>query len=103
MARAGIASRREVERLIGLGKVAVNGKILSTPAVLVTRPITPPTRRLAAPRTPSRTPLSLPSAVWSPARLVRLDPRSDALNSGASGQYNRHTDWRMTELCQTPS
>ncbi|MES2835032.1 MAG: pseudouridine synthase [Pseudomonadota bacterium] len=37
MARAGIASRREVERLIGLGKVAVNGKILSTPAVLVTR------------------------------------------------------------------
>jgi len=37
MARAGIASRREVERLIGLGKVAVNGKILETPAVLVTR------------------------------------------------------------------
>ncbi|HYC97109.1 pseudouridine synthase [Brevundimonas sp.] len=37
MARAGIASRREVERLIGLGKVAVNGKILDTPAVLVTR------------------------------------------------------------------
>ncbi len=37
MARAGIASRREVERLIGLGKVAVNGKILDTPATLVTR------------------------------------------------------------------
>jgi len=37
MARAGIASRREVERLIGLGKVAVNGKILDTPAVLVSR------------------------------------------------------------------
>jgi len=37
MARAGIASRREVERLIGLGKVAVNGTILSTPATLVTR------------------------------------------------------------------
>ena len=37
MARAGIASRREVERLIGLGKVAVNGAILSTPATLVTR------------------------------------------------------------------
>ncbi len=36
MARAGIASRREVERLIGLGKVAVNGKILDTPATLVT-------------------------------------------------------------------
>ncbi len=35
MARAGIASRREIERLIGLGKVAVNGRILETPAVLV--------------------------------------------------------------------
>ena len=37
LARAGVASRREVERLIGLGKVAVNGKILDTPATLVTR------------------------------------------------------------------
>ena len=37
LARAGIASRREVERLIGLGKVAVNGRILDTPATLVTR------------------------------------------------------------------
>jgi 23S rRNA pseudouridine2605 synthase len=37
LARAGVASRREVERLINLGKVAVNGRILDTPAVLVTR------------------------------------------------------------------
>jgi 23S rRNA pseudouridine2605 synthase len=37
LARAGVASRREVERLINLGKVAVNGKILDTPATLVTR------------------------------------------------------------------
>ena len=36
LARAGIASRREVERLIGLGKVALNGRILDTPAQLVT-------------------------------------------------------------------
>ena len=35
LARAGVASRREVERLVGLGKVAVNGRILDTPAVLV--------------------------------------------------------------------
>ena len=35
LARAGLASRREVERLIGLGKIAVNGRILETPAVLV--------------------------------------------------------------------
>ncbi|MDO1558804.1 pseudouridine synthase [Brevundimonas sp. 2R-24] len=37
MARAGVASRREVERLIGLGKVAVNGRIIDTPATLVAR------------------------------------------------------------------
>jgi 23S rRNA pseudouridine2605 synthase len=36
LARAGLASRREVERLIGLGKIAVNGRILDTPAMLVT-------------------------------------------------------------------
>ncbi len=35
LARAGLASRREVERLIGLGLIAVNGRILETPAVLV--------------------------------------------------------------------
>lgn len=35
MARAGVASRREVERLIGLGKVAVNGRILDSAATLV--------------------------------------------------------------------
>ena len=35
LARAGLASRREVERLIGLGRIAVNGRILETPAVLV--------------------------------------------------------------------
>ncbi|OYW81231.1 MAG: hypothetical protein B7Z26_05345, partial [Asticcacaulis sp. 32-58-5] len=35
LARAGIASRREVERLIGLGKIKVNGRILDTPATLI--------------------------------------------------------------------
>ena len=36
MARAGVASRREVERLIAEGKVAVNGQVLTTPAFNVT-------------------------------------------------------------------
>jgi 23S rRNA pseudouridine2605 synthase len=36
LARSGLASRREVERLIGLGKIAVNGRILETPAITVT-------------------------------------------------------------------
>ena len=35
LARAGVASRREIERLIGLGRIAVNGRVLDTPEVLV--------------------------------------------------------------------
>jgi 23S rRNA pseudouridine2605 synthase len=35
LARAGVASRREVERLIAAGRVAVNGQPLTTPAVKV--------------------------------------------------------------------
>ncbi|MBO6531469.1 MAG: rRNA pseudouridine synthase, partial [Erythrobacter sp.] len=36
LARAGVASRREVERMIEAGRVSVNGKRLKTPAFLVT-------------------------------------------------------------------
>ncbi|WP_294093768.1 pseudouridine synthase [Sphingomonas sp.] len=36
LARAGIASRREVERMIADGRVAVNGKTLDTPATVLT-------------------------------------------------------------------
>ena len=35
LARAGVASRREVERLIAEGRVALNGQVLTTPAVRV--------------------------------------------------------------------
>ena len=35
LARAGVASRREVERLIEAGRVAVNGAVLTTPAVRI--------------------------------------------------------------------
>ncbi|HEX6860934.1 MAG TPA: pseudouridine synthase [Caulobacteraceae bacterium] len=35
LARVGVASRREVERLIEAGRVALNGKVLTTPAVKV--------------------------------------------------------------------
>lgn len=35
LARAGVASRREVERLIAAGRVALNGRVLTTPGVKV--------------------------------------------------------------------
>ena len=35
LARAGVASRREVERLIEAGRVAVNGRVLSAPGVRI--------------------------------------------------------------------
>ncbi|WP_380057193.1 pseudouridine synthase [Falsihalocynthiibacter sp. SS001] len=36
MARAGVASRREVERMIEAGRVSVNGKVIESPALNVT-------------------------------------------------------------------
>jgi 23S rRNA pseudouridine2605 synthase len=36
LSRAGIASRRDAERMIEAGRVAVNGRVLETPATLVT-------------------------------------------------------------------
>ncbi|MEZ5682153.1 MAG: pseudouridine synthase [Erythrobacter sp.] len=36
LARAGIASRREIERMIAEGRVAIDGKVLDTPAVKLT-------------------------------------------------------------------
>ncbi len=35
LARAGVASRREVERMIAAGRIAIDGKVLDTPATLV--------------------------------------------------------------------
>ena len=35
LARAGVASRREIERMIADGRVSLNGKVLTTPAVKV--------------------------------------------------------------------
>src|SRR5690606_34898767 len=37
LARAGIASRREAETMIAAGRIAVNGKVLESPAVNVKR------------------------------------------------------------------
>jgi 23S rRNA pseudouridine2605 synthase len=36
LARAGVASRREVERMIAEGRIAVEGQVLTTPATLLT-------------------------------------------------------------------
>jgi 23S rRNA pseudouridine2605 synthase len=35
LARAGVASRREVERMIGDGRIAIDGKVLETPATII--------------------------------------------------------------------
>jgi 23S rRNA pseudouridine2605 synthase len=36
LARAGIASRREIERMVAEGRIALNGKVLETPATILT-------------------------------------------------------------------
>ena len=37
LARAGVASRRDVERMIAEGRIALNGEKLTTPATLLER------------------------------------------------------------------
>jgi len=51
LARAGIASRREAERMIAAGRVAVNGRVIDSPALNVTASdrITADGKALAAP------------------------------------------------------
>ena len=36
LARAGVASRREIERMIAEGRIALDGKVLETPATVLT-------------------------------------------------------------------
>ena len=36
LSRAGVASRREAERMIEAGRVSVNGKVITSPALNVT-------------------------------------------------------------------
>ncbi|MEI9905851.1 MAG: S4 domain-containing protein [Asticcacaulis sp.] len=73
LARAGLASRREIERLIGLGKIAVNGRILETPAVLVkaTDVITVDGQVIGQGRTHPSVPLSQARRPWSPPNAIR--------------------------------
>jgi 23S rRNA pseudouridine2605 synthase len=51
LARAGIASRREIERMIAEGRVAIDGTVIATPATLVTslRAVTVDGQPVAAP------------------------------------------------------
>lgn len=54
LARAGVASRREVERMIAQGRVAVDGKVLDTPAVKLAslKGVTVDGKPVAAPEPP---------------------------------------------------
>lgn len=51
LARAGIASRREIERMIADGRIAIDGKLVETPATLLTslRSVTVDGQAVAAP------------------------------------------------------
>ncbi|WP_336977819.1 pseudouridine synthase [Altererythrobacter fulvus] len=54
LARAGVASRREVERMIAEGRIALDGKVLETPATILTslRGVTVDGDPVAAPEAP---------------------------------------------------
>lgn len=66
LSRAGVASRREAERMIGEGRIAVNGKVIDSPALNVT-----PKDSIAVDGTPLDAPA--PPRIWlyrKPAGLV---------------------------------
>src|SRR5258708_17951951 len=123
IARAGIASRREVERMIGEGRVAVDGSVLDSPAVLVTeasritvdgKPLTAAERArlwryrkprglMSTHRDPEGRPTlfdSLPSALPRVISVGRLDFNSEGLllltNDGALARHLElpATGWR---------
>lgn len=69
LSRAGIASRREAERMIETGRVSVNGKVIDSPALNVT-----PTDRIAVDGKPVGDPE--PPRIWlynKPAGLVTTE------------------------------
>ncbi|OZA13589.1 MAG: RNA pseudouridine synthase, partial [Rhodobacterales bacterium 17-64-5] len=77
LSRAGIASRREAERMIELGEVAVNGKVITSPALNVTA-----TDRITVRGEPVGTP--------EPARLW-LYYKPEGLVTSASDEKGRDT------------
>ena len=44
LSRAGVASRREAERMIELGEVSVNGKVITSPAPAEAKTVPAPSR-----------------------------------------------------------
>ena len=64
LARAGVASRRDVERLIEAGRVALNGKVLTTPTVKVGYPATSSPSTAMWCRTPSPPACGATTSPW---------------------------------------
>ena len=90
LARAGVASRREVERMIEAGRIAINGEVLTTPATILSdlkgvtvdgKPVRKPERtRLFRFHKPS----GLITAERDPARRATIyDALRNALPAGA--------------------
>lgn len=125
LARAGVASRREIERMIAEGRIALNGEKLTTPATLLAnldgvsvdgRPVSPasatrlfrfykPPRTITAARDPKGR-----STIYDrlPADLVRLMPvgRLDYMTEGLllltnDGEFKRQLELPKTAVVRT--
>lgn len=125
LARAGVASRRDVERMIADGRIALDGKVLETPATLLEnlngvtvdgQPVKPPTAarlycfyKPAGCLTAARDPKGRPTIYDKlPAGLPRLMPvgRLDFMTEGLllltnDGELKRQLELPSTGVVRT--
>lgn len=125
LARAGVASRRDVERMIADGRIALDGKVLETPATLLEnlngvtvdgQPVKPPTAarlycfyKPAGCLTAARDPKGRPTIYDKlPAGLPRLMPvgRLDYMTEGLllltnDGELKRQLELPSTGVVRT--
>ena len=85
LARAGIASRREIERMIAEGRIALNGEKLTTPATLLADLDGRDRRRQAGSTREGDAPVPLLQAAGDSDRRARSEGPRDDLRPPAPG------------------
>ena len=116
LARAGIASRREIERMIAEGRIAIGGKVVETPATLLTslhgvtvdgKPVQAPAPRASSATKPPA--FDHGAGPQGPADIYDGFPRAAAGHAGGAARFNTEglllltTDGELKRQLELPS